>query len=103
VLLKESPCKYTNALASSGEEAILRKINKLNKKVLFISAYLSPKIRMQLDMLCSNVPIFKMAEVNSYFIEFNVIPLLDHQVREGRGFQVLTKHYNAAYYRRNRR
>jgi hypothetical protein len=54
-------------LISAGQEAIDRKMEKWNKKVVYTAAYLDPAMRVQINMLreSSNIP---MNEVYSWLI-----------------------------------
>lgn len=60
---KDSECAYTKALAAAAQDALNVKMDAINKKVAFISAYLDPQIRVQLKTLCKLVPRFSYDKV----------------------------------------
>ena len=61
--LKESDDIYVKALAESSFEALNVKVNVLNKKLVFIAAYLEPEIRCQLKALYQSVPKYSYEKV----------------------------------------
>lgn len=56
--------EYVKSLAKAGVEAINRKIKKWNAKLIFSTAYLDPKMRLQL---------YSMIEITEYTSKQKVI------------------------------